>query len=61
MSHDAISGNRGRHAVGVMYALPAGEHERKGDRFGNGVGIGRSELLVVIGLRPTTRFCSRFV
>jgi hypothetical protein len=33
MSHDALRRNRGRHAVGVVDALPAREQEREGDRF----------------------------
>ena len=33
MPHDALRGNRGRHAVAVMDALPAGEQERETDEI----------------------------
>jgi hypothetical protein len=50
MPHDAIRGNRGRHAVGVMDALSAREQEREGDRFGDVAGGGGPELLIGVGM-----------
>jgi hypothetical protein len=40
MPHDALRGNRGRHAVAVMDALPAGEQKRESDRGGDVAGVG---------------------
>jgi hypothetical protein len=44
MPHDALRGNRGRHAIAVVDTLLAGEQEREGDRFGDVAGVGWREL-----------------
>jgi hypothetical protein len=55
MSHDALRGSRGRHAVPAVDPLPAGIQGREADRLGDLLGSGRPQLSGVIGHMAASR------